>query len=158
MLQVIPSFYAKYSRNSLFNSANTYKKYILSQEYCIAHHDAELCFLPKCSYRFLMLGNVEELLQKLDTLCFRYQYVDCLCTLSKHRFTGNFVVKSGQVFDNVQKAVCFNKINHGVDRMPSIAKKRLLKKKYRKHLLNTFQHTKSGQTKGSVCAKGIELV
>ena len=35
----------------------------------------------------------------------------------------------GQVFDNVQRAVDFNQRNKGMDRMPSIAKKRLLRKK-----------------------------
>ena len=52
MLQVIPSLYAKYSKNSIFIFAVTYEKYIVSKEYCIAHQDAKLCFLPKCSYPF----------------------------------------------------------------------------------------------------------
>ena len=42
--------------------------------------------------------------------------------------------------------------------MPSIAKKRLLRKKYKKHLLSSFQKTKSTQTKGSVFADRIEQV
>ena len=42
--------------------------------------------------------------------------------------------------------------------MPSIAKKRLLRKKYKKHLLNSFQKTKSTQTSGSVFAEKIEQV
>ena len=39
MLQAIPSFYAKISEKSLFISANTYEKYIVCKDYCIAHHD-----------------------------------------------------------------------------------------------------------------------
>ena len=42
--------------------------------------------------------------------------------------------------------------------MPSIAKKRLLRKKYKKHLLSSFQKTKSMQTSGSVFADRIEQV
>ena len=42
--------------------------------------------------------------------------------------------------------------------MPSIAEKRLLKKKYKKHLLSSFQKTKSTQTSGSVFAERIEQV
>ena len=42
--------------------------------------------------------------------------------------------------------------------MPSIAKKRLLRKKYKKHLLSSFQKTKSTQTSGSVFADRIEQV
>ena len=40
--------------------------------------------------------------------------------------------------------------------MPSIAKKRLLRKKYKKHLLSSIQKTKSTQTSGSVFADKIE--
>ena len=43
--------------------------------------------------------------------------------------------------------------------MPSIAKKRLLRKKYKKkHLLSTFQKTESTQTSGSVFADRIKQV
>ena len=49
-------------------------------------------------------------------------------TLFKYRISGRVIAKSGQVFDNVQRAVDFNHRNKGVDRMPSTAKKRLLRK------------------------------
>ena len=42
--------------------------------------------------------------------------------------------------------------------MPSIAKKRLLRKKYKKHLFSFFQRTKTTQTSGSVIAERIEKV
>ena len=42
--------------------------------------------------------------------------------------------------------------------MPSIAKKRLLRKKYQKHLFSSFQKTKTTQTSGSVLAERIEKV
>ena len=158
MLQTIPSFYAKISEKSLFISANTYQKYIVCEDYCIAHHDNKTCFLPSCKYHILLLGNVEELLKKLDTFCFTYQQVDCLYTLFKYRFGGKVIAKSGQVFENVQRAVDFNQRNKGVDKMPSIAKKRLLRKKYKKHLFSSFQKTKSTQTGGSVFPERIEKV
>ena len=103
---------------------------------------------------------VEELRMKLDHLCFTYQHVDCPYKLFKYWFNGNIIVRSGQVFDfdNVQRAVCFNQWNSGVDRMSSIAKKRLPRKKYRKHILSTFQNKKSKQTSGSVFAERIEQI
>ena len=158
MLQADPSFYAKLSEKSLFVSANTYEKLIVCKDYCIAHHDDKTCFLPSCKYHILLHGNVEELLKKLDTFCFTYQHVDCLYTLFKYRFSGKVIAKSGQVFDNVQRAVDFNHRNMGVDRMPSIAKKRLLWKKYKKHLFSSFQKTKITQTSGSVFAERIKKV
>ena len=158
MLQSIPSFYTKISEKSLFISARTYEKYIVCAEYCVAHHDDKTCFLPSCKNHIILLGNVEELLKKFDTFCFTYQHVDCLYTLFKCRFSGKVIAKSGQVFDNVQRAVDFNQRNKEVDRMPSIAKKRLLRKKFKKHLFSSFQKTKTTQTSGSVFAERIEKV
>ena len=158
MLQAKPSFYTKLSEKSLFISANTYEKYIVCKDYCIAHHNEKTCFLPACKYHIVLLGNVQELLKNLDTFCFTYQHVDCLYTLFKYRFSGKVIAQSVQVFDNVQRAVDFNHRNKGVDRMPSIAKKRLLRKKYKKNLSSSFQKTKTVQTSGSVFAERIEKV
>ena len=158
MLQVIPSFYTIYSKNSLFISANTYENYIVSKKYCIPCHDDKMCFLPNCRHHLILIGNIKELLQKLDAFSFNYQHVDYLYTLFKYSFSGKIVVKSGKVFDNLQRAVHFNQQNRGVERMPSIAKKRLFRKKYQKHLLSSFQKTKSTQTSGSVIADKNEQV
>ena len=75
---------------------------------------------------------------------------------SQVSISGNVIAKSGQVFDNVQRAVDFNRRNKGVDRMTSIAKKRPLRKKFKKHLFSSFRKTKSMQTSGSVFAERIE--
>ena len=158
MLQLVPSFYTNYSKNSLFISANTYEKYIVSREYCNARHNDKMCFLPNCINHIILIGNIKELLHKLDAFCFNYQHVDCLYTLFKYRFSDKIVLKSGQLFDNLQRAVHFNQQNRGVDRTPSIAKKRFLRKKFKKHLLCSFQKTKSTQTSGSVFANRIEQV
>ena len=136
-LQVIPRFYTNYSKNSLFISAITYGKHIVCKEYCIAHHNDKMCFLLTCRYHIFLIGNIKELLQKLDSFCFNYQHVDCLYTLFKLRFSGKIGVNSGQLFDNLQRAV------HLTGKMPSITKKRLLRKKYKKHFLSSFQKAKT---------------
>ena len=118
-----PQLLRKNFRKNLFISATTYEQYIVCKDYCIAHHNNKTCFLAACKYHIVLLGNVQELLKKLDTFCFTYQHVDCLYTLFKYRFSGKVIAKSGQVFVNVQRAVDFNHRNKGVDRMPSIAKK-----------------------------------
>ena len=82
----------------------------------------------------------------------------CLYTLFKYRFSGKVIAKSGQVFDNVQRAVDFNHRNKGLDRMPSIAKKRILRKNFKKHLFSSLQKTKTTQTSSSVFAERIEKV
>ena len=62
------------------------------------------------------------------------------------------------MFDNVQRAVDFNQRMKGVDRMPSIAKKRLLRKKFKKNLFSSLQKKTTTQTSGSVFAERIEKV
>ena len=150
---VIPSFYTNYSKNSLFISANTYEKYIV----CIARHDDKMCFLPNCRYHIILIGNIKELLQKLDAFCFNYQHVNCLYTLVKYRFSGKFDLRSG-LFNNLQRAVHFNQQNRRMDRMPSIAKKRLLRKIQKTFVELLPKDPISTQTSGSVFADRIEQV
>ena len=152
------SFYTIDSKNSFFISANTYEKNIVSKEYCITRHNDMMCFLPNCRYHTILKGNIKELLQKLDAFCFNYQHVDCLFTLFKYRFRGKNVLKSGQLSDNLRRAVNFNHQNREVERMPSIAEKRFLRKKCKKHLLSSFRKTNSTQISGSIFADRIEQV
>ena len=123
MLQVIPSFYTNYSKNSLFISANTYEKFIVSEENCIACHDDKMCFLANCRYHITLLGNIKELLQNLDAFCFNYQHVDCLYTPIKYRFSDKIVMKCGQLFDNLQRAVHFSQQNRGWTECPASRKR-----------------------------------
>ena len=75
ILQTVPSFYAKISEKSLFIYAKTNEKNIVCKDYCIAHHDDRTCSLPSCKNHIILLGEIEELLQKLDSFCFTYQRV-----------------------------------------------------------------------------------
>ena len=93
MLQVISSFYTSYSKNRLFVSANTYEKYIVCKEYCVARHDDKMCFLPNCRYHIFLIGNIKDLLQKLGSFHFNYQHVDCLYTIFRYRFNGKIVIE-----------------------------------------------------------------
>ena len=63
MLQVVQGFYTINWRNSLFISAKTCAKHIVSREYCIARHDDKICFLPICRYPNILIGKIKELLQ-----------------------------------------------------------------------------------------------
>ena len=158
ILQTIPRFYTKFAEESLFISKKTYENYIVCTDYCIAQHDDKTCFLPACKYQNILLGTVEELPKKLDRFCFTCQHVDCLYTLFKYPFSGNFIAKIGQVFDIVQRALDFNHRKKGLGKMPSIAKNKLMRKKFKKHLFSSFQKTKTTQTGGSVFAESVEKI
>ena len=154
MLQTIPSSYTKLSEKSLYISADTYQNYIVCKDYCIAHHDGKTQFLPACKNHIILPGNAEELLKKLDMFCFTYQHVDCLYTLFNYWFSGKVIVKSGQVFDNVQRAVDVNHRNMGVDRKPSLAKKEALAEKVQKVFIQFLPKDKNNAEQWlSVCRK-----
>ena len=85
-------------------------------------------------------------MQKLDTFCSTYQVVYSLYTLFKYRFDGKTVF---EVFAKIERAVRFNQRHKTVERMPSLAKKALLRKKYNRQLLSSLQKTISTQTCGS---------
>ena len=162
MLQALPSYYSNYSDKSLFisSSFNKYDNLLVTNEYCVASHNDSPCTLKNCNYHILLVTHkdVDDILGKLDSYCYLYQRVDCFYTLYKHYFYGNIIAKNGNIFNLVQRAVSFNQGNKGVDRMPSIAKKRLQRKKFKKHLLSSMQKTVSTQTNGSVFVQRIERV
>ena len=141
MLEAIPSFFQKFSETSLF--IFDYEKFLVCRDNCVAAHDPAFCFLKNCKFHLLVIADkdLDDLLVKLDRVCFTYQHVDCFYTLFKFRFSGNVLEKNGEIFDSVERAVSFNKLNKGVDKMPSIAKKRLLGKKFK----NTCWHQFNGQ-------------
>ena len=82
------------------------------------------------------------------TVCIRFSSTASMAKLLS-RVDSSSIICRGQ-FISTSKT--------GVERKPSIAKKRLLRKKYKKHFLSSFQKTKSTQTSGSVFADRIEQV
>ena len=156
MLLAKPCFHANISHKSLFTSANIYEEDIVCEDYCIPHHDDKTCFLPACKFHVILLGEIEELLQKLDTFCFTYQHVDSLYTLFRYGFNGKYYAKCANVIDNVQKAISINQENKRVAKMPSIATKRPLRKMCKEHFMIALQKNKSTQSSGSLLAERIE--
>ena len=160
MLEAIPSFFQKFSETSLFNPTDDYEKFLVCRDYCVASQYPAFCFLKNCKFHLLLITDkdLDDLLVKLDRVCFTYQHVDCFYTLFKFRFSGNVLEKNGKIFGSVERAVSFNKLNKGVDKMPSIAKKRILRKKFKKHMLTSVQRSIPVQTTGSVFVERVESV
>ena len=132
MLQVIYIFYTICPKNYLFVSANTYEKHIVKKENCIVHHDVKMCFFPNFRYHILLKGDIKDLLQKLEAFCFNYQHVDSLYIIFKNRFFARNVVNSGQLFDNVQRAVHFNHKNQRNGQNAQHPEKKTLEEKVQK--------------------------
>ena len=162
MLQAIPSlsFFQKFSETSLFISTDDYEKFLVCPDYCVAAHDPAFCFLKNCKFHHLLIADkdLNDLLVKLDRVCFKYQHVDCFYTLFKFRFSSNVLEKNGELFESVERTGSFHKLKKRLDKMPSVAKKRLLRKKFKKHMLTSVQRSISVQTIGSVFVERVESV
>ena len=149
MCQVLPDFYKKFCEKSLFIcvSVKDYKPYLLTSEYSVASHNCTFCPLKNCSYHIILISSsINELLQKLEDLSFQYQTVDCLYTLYKHQFFGHTNEEAGLVFTQLKRAVQHNSENKFVEKLPSVSKKRLSRKKFKRHLLRAEQRNASTQT------------
>ena len=105
MLQAIPSYFRNFSENSPFISSDNYENFLVTRDYCVAAHDSTFCSLKYCQYHILLIADkdMNGLFTKLDRFCFNFQRVDCFSTLYKHRFSGSVVLKSGEIFDTVER-------------------------------------------------------
>ena len=144
-------FYSDYCTKSLFISVSSdfYEKYIVTQDYCVSTHNS-LCSLENCKFYFVLIGiSLSQFFQRLDKYVYIYIYqeIECLYTLFKHRFYSSIVTSSGEVFNQLRRAVQHNLRWRGAEKMPSIAKKRLIRKKIQETLFmfqpETGFHTNS---------------
>ena len=92
---------------------------------------------------------MNDLYTKLDGFCFNFQRVDCFYSFFDNRLNEKVLLKIGEIFDKVERAVFPNKLNKGVDKVPSIANKGRLREKFKKHMLTSIQKLSSLQTSGS---------
>ena len=133
MCQVIPDFLKKNCEKALFIclSVKDYKPYLLTNEYSVASHNYTFCPLKNCSHHIILISSsINELLQKMNDLSFQYQRVGCLYTLYKHQFFGYTMDEAGLVFTQLKRAVQHNLENKFVEKLPSVSKKRLSRKKF----------------------------
>ena len=74
---------------------------------------------------------------ELDVFCFTYQHEVCQYTLFNDPFRDKIVAKSGRMFNNLQRAVCFNQRTREVDKISSITEK-TIEKKSQKAIISSF--------------------
>ena len=155
-LQVILIFYTNYSKNNLIISANTWEKYVVSKEYRSAHDNDKMRFLPNCRYHIILLGDIEEMLEKLDAFRISFRHVDCLY-FSCIDPVKNCCREWTTLWKRAQGS-SFRSTKQKSGQDAQHPEKKLLRKKYRKHLLSCFHKTKPTQTSRLVYADRIEKV
>ena len=151
MCQALPSFYSDYNSKSWFISVsnNFYEKYIVTQDYCVSTHDS-FCSLGNCKIHIILIGtSLSQIPQRLDKYRYIYQEIDCFYTLYKHRFVSSIVTSSGEVFNQLSCGVQHKLRWKGAEKTPSVSRKRLVRKKFKKHYLSSNKKLASTQTLGS---------
>ena len=150
MCQAYPTFYSDYNAKSLFISVseNFYEKFIVTQDYCVSNHSS-FCPLESCKFHLVLIGSsLDQILQILDKYHFTV-IVDCIYTLYKYRFYLNFISSRGEVVNQLNRAVEHNLKCRIPEKLPSVAKKRQLRKKFKRDYLSSAQKLASTQTLGS---------
>ena len=152
MLQVIPSFLGKFWESSLFILSDYNEDFLVCHDYSVASQNPAHCNSINCEVHILCIASEDnnDVIGKQDRLCFTHENVDCFYTLFKFRFSGNLLVKFGELLDSLERVVSFNKVNKELDKIPSLAKKRFLRRKFNKHLLTSIQKSVAVQTSVSV--------
>ena len=151
MSQALPSFYSDYNSKSLFISVSNelYEKNIETQDYCVSTHDS-FCSLGSCNFQIILIGtSLSQTFQRLDKYIYKYQEIDCLYTLYKHRFFSSIVTSSGEVLNQLSCGGQQSLRWKGAEKTPSVSRKRLVWKKFKKPYLSSYQKLASTQTLGS---------
>ena len=55
-----PAFTKKFQKKNFSISANTYEKYLVCKDYCIAHHGGKTCFYPLVNIRLYYLETLNS--------------------------------------------------------------------------------------------------
>ena len=121
----------------------SYEKFIVTQDYCVSNHSS-FCPVEDCNFHLVLIGSsLDQILQRLDKYHFTYQIVDCIYTLYEYRFYSNIISSRGEVFYQLNRAVKNNLKCKIPEKLPSVAKKRLLQKKIQKTLSEACVHSDS---------------
>ena len=136
MCPVLPHFYKNFCEKALFVSVSVkdYRPHILTSQYVVASHNS-FCPLKTGRYHIILISSsTEDLLRKLEDLSYLCQTVDYLYTLYKHQFFGNILEDSGLVFTQLDRAVQHTYESKFVEKLPSVSKERLTRKKFKRNL------------------------
>ena len=161
LFQAIPScFFKKLSESSLFITKDKLESLSGTCDYCVAALESIFYSLDHCQHHILLTADKDknDLFMKLDRFRFKFQRVDCFYTLFKYKLSGNILMNFGDFFDTVERAVSFNRLNTGVEKKLSIAKERLLRQKFKKHMLTSIHKSTSVQTSGSGFVERVERI
>ena len=157
MCKAFPSFYSDYNEKSLFISVS-YIFYEKHHSFCVSTNNSYYS-LENCKFHILLIGSsFDQFLQRLGNFHSTYQIIDVLYTLFKYRFYSNIISSTGEVFNQLDRAVHHNLKWKRAEKITNVEKKRLLRKKLKRHYLCSNQKLTSTQTIGSTFLERVRKV
>ena len=139
---LFPDFIQIIVKKSLFISVSSdfYKQYVVTNNFCVSTHNS-YCSLENSKFHILLIdSSFDQILQRLDNFNFTYQIIDCLYTLYKYRFYWNVNSSTGEVFNQLDRAVHHNLKWKGAEKCQV-----LQRKKFKRHYLWSNQKLASTQ-------------
>ena len=88
-----PLCYKTFRKESFYFDRNIWKVYCNWNLLQSPPRRHDLVFKEKNGYQNFLVGNTEEILQKLVSLCFEYCYEDCIYTLFEFEFIRKMAAK-----------------------------------------------------------------
>ena len=114
--------------------------------------------MGNCKFHIILIGtSFSQILQRLDKYQYIYQEIDSLHFVQT-QFFSSIVTSSGEVFNQLSCGVQHNLRWKGAEKTPSVSRKRLVRKKFKKHYLSSNQKLASTQTLGSAFLDRIRKV
>ena len=132
MCQAYPTFSSDYNAKYPFNyvSKNFYGKIIVTQDYCVSNQWS-FRTMANCKFHLMVIGSsLDLILQRLDKHHFTYQIMTVFIFFTNTDFISIFFhhEEKWQVFNQLNRAVEQNLKGRKPEKLPSVAKKRLLQK------------------------------
>ena len=124
MIQLIPSFNADCSKNNRFFLQLHIKITFYLKVTVLLIMMTSCAFSPNCRYHILLIGDIDELLHKLDAFCCTYQQVYSI-TYSSTDSVEKLVPRVDKCLILCKGQSSLTKENREVDKIPSSANKRL---------------------------------
>ena len=115
-----------FKKESRLLHTSFFERLLRVRKHCIGYHDGRTCYLPDWGCHSLLIGDIEELLQKMNAFGFRFQHEGCLHKNSKYRFEGNILPGAKNCSFCTGNSLFFKQRNSVLEKMPGFAKKESL--------------------------------
>ena len=150
MYQALSRLCSDYCQKALFISVSSdfYENNIVTRNFCVSTHHS-YCSLEIYKFHILLIGS------SFDWVIF-ISHKKLL--IFKYRFFSNVISSTGDILNQLDRAVNLDLKWKGAEKKPRVAKERLLRKKFNCRYLCSNQKLASTQTIGSVFLERVRKV